>query len=270
MLDAPTTALGAVYLLADHLDAALAAGEDLLATRLPALADLDQIEDAAERELARFVARLARLETALVGRVLQARRRLTELPRHDADVRPVAHLFVAGTALVEDVVAELGSAAEGRFDTGLDRLPFLRRRGLLATDAAALPLYDTLDVSDTFLIYGRIALGPLLDLVAKLLDVLDDRYDLYGERSRATADLVSKVAAPATDDAAEADAEVERATGSAGNGPRTDRADIGSGASPAKTAPDAEEVPQSLTPGSLAAALEQLEKSREAATSETG
>jgi hypothetical protein len=180
----PTAGLPAGYevvlLIADHLDAGLAAGEDLLATRLAALADLDTAEDAVERELSRFVDRLERLETMLVGRILQARRRLEELPRHDAELAPLVRLFVASTDSMLDLVEHFGGQTAQRFDTGSDRLPFLRQRGLIARDAAGLPIYETLEVTESYRVGGLIELGPLMDLIATLLDVLDGRFDLYG------------------------------------------------------------------------------------------
>ena len=168
-------------MLADHLDAALAAGEDLLATRLAALADLDTVEDAFERELSRFVNRLERLEALLVGRILQARRWLEELPQQDADLQPAVRLFVASTESLLDLVEHFGGRAERGFDSGEDRLPFLRQRGLIARDAAGLPIYAAIEVGESYRIGSVLELGPFMDLIATFLDVLDRRYDLYQE-----------------------------------------------------------------------------------------
>lgn len=269
MLDRSKPSHVALYLLADHLDAALAAGEDLLATRLPPLAELDQIEDATERELARFVSRLVRLEASLVGRVLQARRRLAELPRVETDVRQLARLFVAGTACLEDMIPDLGNPMGTRFDSGLDRLPFLRDRGLLAADAACLALYDPLEVGNSYRLYGKIEVGPVLDLVSRLLDVLDDHHDLYAEQ-----DVVSQTGFN------EGELSLDGSAGAveAPLPTRTDRADLGEpdsneAVTGARTTADDQaaadhsddvEIGSTLTPGSLAAALEALEHADEA------
>lgn len=240
----------AVYLLADHLDAALAAGEDLMATRLPVLADLDETEDAAERELSRFVVRLGRLEASMIGRLLQARKRLAELPRQDGDFRPIARLFSSTTALIEELVGQMGDPSQSRFEAGHDRLPFLRDRGLLARDAAGLPLYETLCVTESFRVGALIELGPLLDMVSALLDALDDRYDLYGDRARGLAGPTEAAQSAENAEAATSESEGQPAA-------PTDKADLG--AEPAQAAAP-EEEPAPLTSRSLIAALQQMER----------
>lgn len=251
MLEQASAPHEAVYLLADHLDAALAAGEDLLATRLPVLADLDAAEDAAERELSRFVARLGRLEASMIGRLLQARKRLAELPRQDGDFKPVARLFSATTALLVDLVGQMGDPSQRRFETGHDRLPFLRDHGLLARDAAGLPLYETLCVTESFRVGAVIELGPLLDMVGALLDALDDRYDLYGDKARGdTERKTDPVTGAADNEAAALESEGKPAT-------PTDAADLdGDQARP----PAPEDEPAPLTAKSLIAALQQMER----------
>ena len=181
MLDTTLAPKEAVYLLADHLDAALAAGEDLLASRLDALADLEPIDDGGEHALAQFVSRLERLEASFMGRVLHARRRLDELPRHDIELKPVSALFFSSTGLLVDLIGHFKQSPQQQFDVGGDQIPFLRERGLLARDAAGLPQYTAVVVTEAYRIGGVIELGPLMDMVAGLLDLLDRRYDLYSD-----------------------------------------------------------------------------------------
>jgi hypothetical protein len=169
-----------IYLLADHLDAALAAGEDLLAIRLSPTADLGGEDEDAAAALSRFVARLRRLEGSILARVLQVRRRLADLPRNDVDIRPAARLFVASTDLLVDLVETFGERPETRFNRGDDPLPFLRERGLVAPEAAGLPPYQAVEVAESYRIGAVVELGPLMDMIAGLLDLLDRRYDLYG------------------------------------------------------------------------------------------
>ena len=191
MLDTTLVPKEALYLLADHLDAALAAGEDLLASHLPAIADLDTAENSTDDSLAQFVARLERLEASFMGRILHARRRLDELPENDAELKPVSNLFFSSTGLLLELVSRSKRQSENQFDVGGDRLPFLRDRGLLARDAAGLPHYAPVIVTDAYRVGGLLELGPLMDMVAGLLDLLDQRYDLYAD-----ADMT----APAVDD----------------------------------------------------------------------
>ena len=181
MLDTTLLPKEALYLLADHLDAALAAGEDLLASHLAAIADLDTTENGTDDSLTQFVARLERLEASFMGRVLHARRRLDELPHNDVEMKPISNLFFSSTGLLLELVSRSKRQSENQFDVGGDRLPFLRDRGLLARDAAGLPHYAPVIVTEAYRVGGLLELGPLMDMVAGLLDLLDRRYDLYAD-----------------------------------------------------------------------------------------
>jgi hypothetical protein len=176
-----------LYLLTDHLDAALATGEDLLAEELA----LDVPDGAGLRSWMRhtrnlngFVASVRTLEYAMMARLLQARRRADDLKR-DSRLKPLLAMFVAGTAPLADAAAELGDAESRDFDSTDATLTFLRSRGLISSDAAGLELVDRLAVDDGYLVAGRIPLGTLLDLAATFLDTLDRLYDLGGESLRA-------------------------------------------------------------------------------------
>jgi hypothetical protein len=160
----------AVYMLADHLDSALASGEDICRLKLEPHATPD--------ELRVFVEQVRRLELAIVARVMQARNRTRELPANEP-TRLLADLFLGGTATLEDAVAELADATLHDFDTGDSALEYLRERAFVEGDAAALSPYAGLIVGDQFRVVGRIELGPLLDLVSAFLDMLVDHYDLF-------------------------------------------------------------------------------------------
>jgi hypothetical protein len=179
MPDSGPIAKEAVYLLADHLDAALAAGEDLLAAKLAPLAGREGDGADPAEALSRFVARLRRLEGSILARVLQVRRRLADLPRNDTDIRPVARLFVASTDLLVGLVETFGDRPEARFNRGDDPISFLRERGLIAPEAAGLPPFQVVEVGESYRIGAVVELGPLMDMIAGLLDLLDRRYDLY-------------------------------------------------------------------------------------------
>ena len=168
-----------LHLLRDHLDAALALGEDLLAKELALAApDGPGLRDWLRhtRGLDAFLGSLRTLEYALTARLLQARSRAGELRGDDARLRPFLALFVAGTAPLMDAAAELGETEARAFDGADAELAFLRSRGLLAADAAGLELVSRLAVDDGYQVAGRIPLGTLLDLVATFLETLDRLY----------------------------------------------------------------------------------------------
>lgn len=171
------------YLLADHLDAALAAGEDLLAISASpgagaAMAFGHEIAGVRAGQR-RLVENIRSLELALVARLLRARERAGELAATDARFKAIASLFVGGTAPLVDAVAECGDASELDFDTADDTLAYLRQRNLVAGDAEMLEDGAKIDIEDDFLVARRIALGPLLDLTASFLDALELHFDLY-------------------------------------------------------------------------------------------
>jgi len=175
-----------VYLLAEHLDAALAAGEDLVRVRFqwdgPPPCEMKDIEAiragqrAAAEELRTF-------EMALIARVLQAREWAAQLGADDDRLRTIARLFVSGSASLIDAVAECGDSSADDFDTGGDVTSFLRSRGLLAADAPALPDAAVIATDDAYLVARRVPLGVLLDLVAAFLDALEAAFDLFIARA---------------------------------------------------------------------------------------
>jgi hypothetical protein len=189
-----------IYLLGDHLDAALAMGEDLLTEKV-ALADAAQHLTMARlvrqnRELAEFLTTVRTLELSLTARLLQARKRAEEVRRRETRLKPLISLFVAGTAPLVDAAMELGDTSTRDFDTGDTATAFLRSRALIARDAAGLERLTELRVSEDYLVAGRIRLGTLLDLVATFLDSLDLLYDLYGEPAAADAATAVPTDAP--------------------------------------------------------------------------
>lgn len=177
-----------VYLLADHLDAVLARGEDLLATewrpeRLPRCA-----ETIAEIQLnqRRTIDDIRTFEMALVARALKARDRSRELAARDQRFGLVARLFAAATASLDEAAREAGDATEQDFDTGDGILAYMRGRNMVAPDMATIDDCGSIVVTPAFHVARRIELGPLLDLVATFLDTLELHYDLYPEQLDAT------------------------------------------------------------------------------------
>jgi len=177
-----------ICLLGDHLDAALAMGEDLLVENV-ALAEPTQHLTVTRlarqnRDIAEFLQNVRTLELAMTARLLQARKRADDLKRSESRLRPLIALFVAGTAALNDAAAELGDTTEQDFETGDVASAFLRSRALIARDAAGLQGLCQLKVSEDYLVAGRIRLGTLLDLVATFLDSLDLMFDLYSDPVR--------------------------------------------------------------------------------------
>src|SRR6185369_28741 len=101
-VSAPATRHPSIYLLGDHLDAALAMGEDLLTERV-VLAEAERKLDMARLvrqagEVADFLDTVRTLELTLIARLLQARKRAEEIKRRETRLKPLISLFVGGTA----------------------------------------------------------------------------------------------------------------------------------------------------------------------------
>ena len=204
---APASAHPNIYLLNDHLDAALAMGEDLLTEKvaLDKAAGPSPLRDwmRQNRDLNHFLTTVRTLEYAMTARLLQARKRAEELKRRQTRLKPVIALFVAGTAPLVDAAAELGDTETREFNAVDSAMSFLRLRGLIAPDAAGLEGLSRLAVTDDYLVAGRIRLGTLLDLVATFLDTLDLLFDLYDDSAEGTEAVMTTAPEPASAAAAE-------------------------------------------------------------------
>ena len=195
---APEQRHPSIYLLGDHLDAALAMGEDLLTERV-VLAEAEQKLNMGRLlrqsgEVADFLDTVRTLELNLISRMLQARKRAEEIKRSESRLKPLISLFVSGTAALVDAAEELGDTTAQTFDTGDTAQAFLRSRGVIARDAAGLEQMTQLAVTEDYLVAARIRLGTLLDLVATFLDTLDTLFDLYQDEPVAEG---AQAAAPA-------------------------------------------------------------------------
>lgn len=175
----PPPADANVYLLSDHLDAALAMAEDLLTERVmlypatPGTGETALLRQQAE--LTAFVSVVYRLELGLTARLLQARKRITDLRKTETRFKPYFSLFVGGTAALADAANDIAAAAQ----TVSQPLLFLKSRGLIAADAVRLPEGVDLVVTEDYRIAGTIPLGILMDMLASFLDGLDLVFDLY-------------------------------------------------------------------------------------------
>ena len=170
-----------VYMLADHLDGVLAAGEDLVTCGADwrSLAENPgNPEDFAQNQRA-LAEDVRGYELILIAHAIKAREHARTLSQTDKRFAPVADLFVGATAILMDAVTECGDATDDDFDTGDGLVAYVRSRGLIAPDAANVTHSAQLTIDDSFLVAKRLALGPMLDMAAAFLDALDTQYELF-------------------------------------------------------------------------------------------
>lgn len=173
-----------VYLVADNLDAALAAGEDLIAASENwATGDPSDPGVAGAQRWA--TSRIRCHELNLVARIVQARQHVADLGREAPRFRPLAQLFCASTADLADAFTELNEQIDSNFETGGTMIAYLRSRGLIDPEAAGIGETQMLKIGDGFLIAAKVELGICLDLVSEFLDALDAAFDLYPEDDEA-------------------------------------------------------------------------------------
>lgn len=190
-----------VYMLADHLDAVLAAGEDLVARgqdlrQLTAAPGNMQTFPARQRDM---VEHIRGFELMIIARLLKARDHAGALATMDERFAALAKLFVSGTGVLLDAVEECGDATADDFETGDGVVAYVRSRGLIAANASCLSSATQLTIDDTFLIAKRIELGALMDLASSFIDALEVHYELFGadeEPEEAPLDMAD-VAGPA-------------------------------------------------------------------------
>ncbi|MBU1213038.1 MAG: hypothetical protein KJ587_17475 [Alphaproteobacteria bacterium] len=196
-----TTIPPCVYLVADNLDAALAAGEDLIAsTENWATGDPSDPGVAGAQRWA--LSRYRCHELNLVARIVQAREHVAVLGRDAPRFRPLAQLFCAATADLAAAFHELNEQVEADFETGGAMTAYLRTRGMIDPEAAGVGDVETPEIGDEFLVAAKVPLGVCLDLVAEFLDALDMAFDLYPEDERSPVSTVSASGPGELDDAA--------------------------------------------------------------------
>ena len=183
----PKPDLSAIYRLADHLDATLAMGEDLLQQSFdiapPALGDTNVTIASRQRSISDFARTVRALELGMTARLLQARTRAIEVRAVHLQFAPLIGLFVGGTAPLADCAAdgELGDISGMALATGPDVLAFLTSRALIDTAASSLAGVSKLHVTDGYLLSAHIHLGTLMDMIAQFIDTLDLAFDLYAD-----------------------------------------------------------------------------------------
>lgn len=187
MLRERTNAHPAVYLLADHLDAVLAAGEDMrkLSVALPPAKAGLSAETA--QALRQFVEDVQAHELSLLLHLLAAHRCASELPAPDKVLRLVLGLFTGGTAALADAATDCGDPRATEFATAGDPLAYLRSRGLLPDTSCSLMGCVEIAVDERLLIASRVPLGDIMDHAAAVMDALEISYELYSTAESKTA-----------------------------------------------------------------------------------
>jgi hypothetical protein len=175
-----------IYLIADHLDAVLAHGEDLLALEPPPPLETGQDIAHMQQRLAdhrAFLEQVRTLEGRLVHRVLRAREHAEQVRRVDGRFKMITDLFAGGTHALADAAADLADVIALDFNTGRDSIAYLRSRGLIGDGTMVLPRGFTMRIGESFRLAGAGELGALLDLAATYIEALELHYDLYGEEA---------------------------------------------------------------------------------------
>jgi hypothetical protein len=172
-----------IYLLTDHLDAALALGEDLCQQRVLLYPVTPGTGEAAllrqQGELSAFVSTAYTLELGLTVRLLQARKRIADLRQLETRFRPYFSGFIGGTAALVDAVEGFGHAGSDVYRLGAAPLVFMASRGLVAADASRLPENIEIRIDGEYRVAGGIPLGPLMDMLGSFLDGLELAFELY-------------------------------------------------------------------------------------------
>lgn len=181
MLRVGPSAPPAVYLIADHLDAVLAAGEDLrkLSIALPPAKAGLPIEAAVE--LRAFIERIQAHEMTIILRLLAARRQVAEMPPTNEIVQLVLGLFTGGTHALVDAATECGDPRAAEFATAGDTIAYLHSRGMLPEEKPSLVGCLNLSVTEDLLITGRVPLGAIMDHAAAVIDALEASFELYSD-----------------------------------------------------------------------------------------
>ena len=189
-----------IYLLVEHLDATLSAGDQLTSLSLevtePTARTGPRMLRNREARFVNFVNRARSLEASLIAHILQARRRAAEMPRVRGAARMPIDLFSSVTTVLLDAVAEYGDPAGFAFNSGADRLAYLRSRGVVPADVGSLLPSTTVEITETFLVAGRLQLGTLLDLIETALRTLNTQYELWREGAEEEEELELETVQP--------------------------------------------------------------------------
>jgi hypothetical protein len=187
--------LGTICQLADHLDAVLAMGEDMVkqSVIVVPLASGDANDTIAARQhaLTGFARALRALELGIMSRLIQARLRAMELRPVHPGFSALIGLFLGGTAAFADAsttdLNRLGDISVSALASGPDVLQFFISRNVVPDTVRSLGQVTELACTEQYLLAEQIQLGPLLDMIAQFLESLDLAFNLYIEPADVTA-----------------------------------------------------------------------------------
>jgi hypothetical protein len=175
-----------VYLLAEHLDATLAAIEDLSAVTPPPAQAHPQLAETPRPSLAGWVRHLERHEASALVHIVRARALTESVADYDDRLTTFARLFLAGTAALDEAIQTFTDHTDHAFQSGGDALAYLRERGVLGPETGTMAITETSTIGDDFRLAGLIEVEPLAELIATFLDTLDIHYDLFPRRTPET------------------------------------------------------------------------------------
>ena len=84
------------------------------------------------------IERIRTFELALLSRVIKGREWATEVGLSEERFAMMARLYLAGTVILLDAVAECADVSAADFDSGDGLLAYVRSRGMIAEDAPAM------------------------------------------------------------------------------------------------------------------------------------
>lgn len=179
MLPERTRTPPAAYFIADHLDAVLAASEDLRKLKVEIPPARTGLSAEMANKLRAFVEQIQRHELTIVMRTLEARKRIAELQNPGKMLRLILGLFTGGTAALADAAEDYCDTATVEFATAGDTLDFLRARNLLPEASGSLIGCLNIEATEEMLIAERVPLGDIMDHAAAVMDALELYFDLY-------------------------------------------------------------------------------------------
>ncbi len=181
-----------VYLLAEHLDATLAAIEDLSAVTPPTAPANSQMTEPPRPSIAGWVRLLERHEASALLHVERARALTGAVVASDDRLATFARLFLAGTAALDEAIKSFTDRTGHAFQCGGDALAYLRQRGVLTAEAGTVAITEATTIGDEFRLAGIIEIEPLAELIATFLDTLDIHYDLFPTLAPDAADVTQQ------------------------------------------------------------------------------
>lgn len=172
-----------VYVLTDHLFAALEAGEKLRAARFTQ-PEIDQALSTDEildefHNLRAFITDLSDWEEELVTKTIQARKWSAYLKDQDAFFKPIIELFGSAVHPLSDIAAQIRDHHDRHFEGGDHPDWFIQSRALTVEKSTTGQIL-AITSGDVYLVGSTVRLGQLNELCETYLETLEARFpDLW-------------------------------------------------------------------------------------------